>query len=63
MTGTLICGILSDRLGGNKYLTSFIFVIICIPAMLYFPSGNIVEINSTEYSQESLRKRINFYCY
>ena len=50
MTGTLICGILSDRLGGNKYLTSFIFVIICIPAMLYFPSGNIVEINSTEYS-------------
>ena len=54
MTGTLICGILSDRLGGNKYLTSFIFVIICIPAMLYFPSGNIVEINSTEYSPEFL---------
>ena len=52
MVGTLVCGILSDRLNGNKYLTSFIFVIICIPAMFYFPTGNIIEINDVKNCTE-----------
>ena len=52
MVGTLVCGIISDRLSGNKYLTSFIFVIICIPAMFYFPTGNIIEINDLQNYQE-----------
>jgi hypothetical protein len=34
--GTLLCGLLSDYIGGN--LTLLIFVAICIPPMMYFPT-------------------------
>ena len=47
MTGTLLCGILSDLLGGKKYLTSFIFVCICIIAIAYFPK-NLKSVKNTE---------------
>jgi hypothetical protein len=34
--GTLLCGLLSDCIGGN--LTLLIFVATCIPPMIYFPT-------------------------
>lgn len=34
--GTLLCGLLSDYIGGN--LTLLIFVAICIPSMMFFPT-------------------------
>lgn len=38
MVGTLLCGVLSDFLGGRKYLTLLIFTAICIFGVVYFPS-------------------------
>lgn len=37
MVGTLLCGVLSDFLGGRKCLTLLIFTAICILGVVYFP--------------------------
>lgn len=37
MVGTLLCGVLSDILGGRKCLTLLIFTAICISGVVYFP--------------------------
>lgn len=61
MIGTLLCGVLSDFLGGKKYLTLFIFVIICMPAMFYFPSKRITESNSMENANDFNRGILDSY--
>lgn len=52
MAGTLACGVLSDLLGGRKYLTVLIFVFICIPSIAYFPT-TFHGINSIENYENS----------
>ena len=53
MVGTLLCGVLSDFLGGRKYLTLSIFVLICIPAIAFFPT-NIALKNSSSTTENFL---------
>jgi Major Facilitator Superfamily len=38
MLGTLLCGVLSDYLGGRRFLTLLIFTVICISGAVYFPT-------------------------
>lgn len=43
MVGTLLCGVLSDFLGGRKYLTLSLFVAICVPAIAFFPTNSALQ--------------------
>ena len=54
MLGTLMCGFLSDYLGGRKFLTLLIFTAICISGVIYFPtefpfSSQVVDSTSEAY--------------
>ena len=53
MVGTLLCGVLSDFLGGRKYLTLSIFVAICIPAIALFPT-NVALQNASSTTENFL---------
>jgi hypothetical protein len=40
--GTLLCGVLSDYLGGRRFLTLLIFTAVCISGVAYFPTVFVI---------------------
>lgn len=61
--GTLLCGVLSDYVGG--YCTLLIFVGICIPPMMYFPTnfGHMPDILTIVESTPTISLYLSLYDY
>lgn len=59
--GTLLCGVLSDYVGG--YCTLLIFVGICIPPMMYFPTnfGHLPDILQIVESTPTISLYLSLY--
>lgn len=59
--GTLLCGVLSDYVGG--YCTLLIFVGICVPPMMYFPTnfGHMPDILTIVESTPTISLYLSLY--